>query len=328
MKKHKRLSRSEALGKIATAPVTKSDVAPVDTRTGLRRFTDEFNAEEKQRAEAPVRAAEAALSESLRALRQEQANSLLSGTSDEFLSRTTPITDDEVIVDGKPIEIPVVRQRIQNAFHAAVLKLEDEGVRFTDAGLKRLQDISLLAPYRSVNWMLAGNWQTLFTLADEVGLMTERECSRQVIPTVTQEQPTDLLAELELQPATDAGRRRAKELGDLHFFSVECREVFIGFLNHCAAHWDFYPTEHQMKIAVQWFTDNNRSMISDKTAWDEMKRNLISRAIFPRVSPTGKSLLNEDELLCEAIDNAAVPVGSFAARQDFARRTQALKDQQ
>jgi hypothetical protein len=81
-----------------------------------------------------------------------------------------------------------------------------------------------------------------------------------------------------------------------------------------------------MKSAVQWFTDNNISMATDRTGWDRMKQNLIKRGIFPRVSPTGKSLLTNDELVSERIEvSSFVGAGAYDAKRELAQEFQRLR---
>ncbi len=320
MRRNKRkLSRVEALARVSTAPVVKIN-APYERGTGLQKFTRQYEvqiaAEEQARkdaAERPIRAAEQQLTESLKALRAQHAAALLAGTSDDLLSRCTQITDDDVIENGAPISIEVVRVRITNALDTIVLKLEDEGIRITADGRQKLRGIARQERNRSINWMDASNWQALFIYADDLAILNDRDVTRtQVAPQpAVVEQPPDLLAEMEAQPDTHEGRKRARELGNQHLFSVEAKCVFDEWLASLSNNFDFVPTEAEQRAAIDLSIERNLSFLNRKH-YDDVRKAMVARGIFPE-----RCLTNSDRAAL-LVENS--PAQTYGEKQELKRK--------
>lgn len=315
-RRSKKLSRAEALAILSTAPVQR--VAAPQGRETLKSFTAQFDAEEKQRAEAPIKTAQTEHSRLLKQLIDGDLATLYSAES-KFLAATAPnIGNGDQFNNIPPEAIKATIRRVFSEFEGSIATTG----KLTASGKQKMQ--SLARANLNCDATQVAFWTQAFYLLRAAGELTTED----FVETPAQQpeaQPSDLLSALDAQPDTRDGARRAKELANEHFFSVECREVYDRFLAHCARVWDFYPTEQQARAMVQWFQDTNRSMIADKTAWDDMRRSLVSREIFPRVSPTGKSMLTDDELLAERIESSNFTgKDAFSARKEFAQESRRI----
>jgi len=313
MKRNRKLSRSEALGLVNAAPVTPVENGKYESPRA--RFNRE-EAEEAERQAAirmqPVRQAEQQLNTTMQELRAQHADDLLSGSSQAFLSYTTPITDDDVVENGKPIEISVVRERIRNAFDQVALKLEDEGIRFTKEGRQRLQSIAQIAQYRSVNWMLAKNWLALFQYADEVGLMTERECSRHA---ALQPVAAPVMTSLEeLNTETREGRAKASRLL-MESMQEEARLWFNAFADSISRNFSYALSDKEAKDVCDQMLLMNRSWTVARN-WDLSRRELVRKGLLP------ERLRYPNEILDDLIETG--DTRSFSGRKELQRQERLL----
>src|ERR1700730_8212405 len=96
MKKHRKISRTEALGMLASAATVPLKAQPVnssyDTR-GLKDFQRDWDAAEKEKVATPVKAAVTEQSRLLRQLIDVDSATLCSAPS-SFLTATTPQVGD------------------------------------------------------------------------------------------------------------------------------------------------------------------------------------------------------------------------------------------
>ena len=318
MKKHKRVSRSEALGKIATAPVTRLEAEPFRNETGLAKFTREEAEREAAEKVAQLAPMQELATEHSKALRELIDQDMLAGldTPSSFLEATTQGIGDGSQFNNIPPD--AIRATIRRALSEAEDKITDG--KLTESGRQKCWTIA--RANRNCDVTQSASWYQIFYLLRAAGELGVTD----FIPAAPeQEQPEDLLAELESQPDTEAGRKRAQQISLLHHYSVEVREVMMRFLEHCDTQFGFTPTESQLRAMVQWFTDANRSMLNDRHAWNDMRVALVKRCILPRVSPDGRSLLTPDELVSERVEvSSFVGDGAYAAKRELAQELSKL----
>ncbi len=318
-RKNKNLSRIEAL----VMPSTQ--VAQSAPRETLRSFTREYDAqqaaEQKAREDAalaPVRQAEAQLTESLRALRAQHAAALLAGTSDDLLSRCTQITDEDVIENGAPISIEVVRVRITNALDTIVLKLEDEGIRITDDGRTKLRRIAQQARYRSINWMDASNWQALFTYADDLNALNDRDVSRtRIAPQAVEAPVASESFDDVLNRESTFSRSGAKKIAQAAMASMQSEAAAAFELFRASIEREFHYVFSQSEIDALIAVMRNRNLtFCSLRDWSQARRACINFGSLPETLRTPSEILDD---LIEITPN------TYEGRQELKRQERLLK---
>ncbi len=319
-KKHNR-SSLEALLAVQTAPTVKY-TAPQGRET-LSSFTREYEAAEQRKKDAeeqarlaPVKAAEQQLTETLKALRREQAQALQTVES-YYLNTECPLIQDGDFTAQDSVE--AIRVRVRNAFDAARQTLEEtDGVRLEQGALERCQRVSKLN--LQVSWVTPKAWETLIRHMIELGAFSPHDVTHlraaQPVEQPVQETPVNTLDALDALPNSREGERAARELALRHYLSVEASEMFFKWLKHLYDDYNgFSPNEEQKKAAIQFFQTWNRSYLNYQS-WDECRRYLVAAHVFP------SHLLTPDEKLSIELEDADLTDRNV--RVEFARRSRLI----
>jgi hypothetical protein len=128
--------------------------------------------------------------------------------------------------------------------------------------------------------------------------------------------PLDALEEMDL--SSREGVRASQRVVSDAVFGVngEARNMYRDWLRHLDADYGFSPDEQQQKAAIKFFQDFNRSWL-DFNAYNECRRYLVAAKIFPDIR-------TNDERLAAAVESTDVPLDTYGARQEFARRSRLI----
>jgi hypothetical protein len=320
MKRKKKLTKTEALAKIATLPVQKVTVTQSRRESGLARFQREEAereaAEQKRQEEiyfAPVRQAEKQLNETLRKLRDKKSEMLMTVPSEELNTRCKRVTTQ---FKGKSSE--QCMSLIREAFSEFRAALEDSrGVRLETAAIQKLQAIS--SQNLDLDLSDVETWRQIYDYADELGIFNSHDVTHLQVtePEPVQEPvPVDALGTIDTLPATREGERQARELAQRHYLTTEASQMFVAWTRHLYNDYaGFIPDESQTRAAIQYFIDHNKSYLNHKS-WDECRRYLVAAHIFP------SHLLTPDEILASRIEHS--DMSARDARIDFARESRRI----
>jgi hypothetical protein len=278
-RKNKKLGRTAALAAILSAPVQRTEAAPYDSRTGLQKFTEQYEtdqAAEKDAQFVPARRLMAERSVALRSMIELDSAALYSAPS-SFLESTAPsIGSGDQWNNVSPDEIRATIRRVFSEFEDSIAA----SGKLTEAGRQKLQQLS--RANLCIDWTQSSAWSQAFYLLRAAG-----ELDEDFIETETpapSAQPTayvDVDDEIEkLDTSTRSGQQTARTLLAGQLFKGDAKQVFQEWVASLWNNFDFVPSEAEQKLAIEFCIQRNLSFL-DRRTYDTCRRVLISRGIFP-----------------------------------------------
>ena len=228
----------------------------------------------------------------LRQLRDQQISALFTTESEE-LNEQCPLIKDGDFTEQDSVES--IRLRIREAFDAARLILEDvDGVRLEPTALPKCQAVS--KKNLRVRWTVSQAWEILIRYMIDLGALTSHDITYlQVTAPVSQEQSSDPLAEMMNQPATREGERKARELGNVSYWTTEAADMYAKWAQSIYDAWSVTLTEKQKQAVIQYFLDTNKSFLRYES-WNEARRYLVKAGILQ------SHMVTEDEVFAGRIE--------------------------
>jgi len=300
-----RVSRSEALGRIATLkPVEVAQSAPRET---LKAFQHRYESEQEAQRTAPIRAAVQEYSATLRHLAEQDAPTLYV-TESAFLAATAP-----QFVDGQCDGIPMesIKASVRRAYSEAEDTIRREG-NLTEPGRQKLQNLSHCN--LSTDWLQASAWVQAYRLLRLVGELTDEDFVG-TPASQPQESPVDVDATIEaMNCELPENRKRAEVLLAGQLFGADGKAVFQEWVSSLSA-FDFSPSEADQRKAIDLFVERNWSFL-DRRCFDSCRKVMVARGIFPE-----RCLTNADraEIL---VENS--PAQTYTEKQELKRKLAAL----
>lgn len=318
-KKHRR-SALESMLHAATMPVTKIEVAPYDSRSGLAKFTAAEEAREQsesQRAEelatAPLRAIEAARVESMRVLREEHARYVFTAPSAELAARCAQIPEN---LEVQSVE--QFRSQIRDSFNTWRLSAENDGLTLSQSGLEKLRRAA--AANTSVDFRDPQSFCELYVLLENLGCFTDSDRTIQRPEPQPQERAQTersrrTLADLEsVNTDTRAGRAEASQIL-MEDMQLEVRTWYNAFADSLVRNFDHYLTNQETKAICNQMTLMNRSWTNAKN-WDLSRIELVKKGLLPQ------NLRYRNEILDDLIESG--DTRSYTGRRELQRQERLL----
>lgn len=312
MKRTKRkLGAWQALAVVNSMPVQKTKSEPYDGRTGLRKFTEEYEAEQREKQEVPLRAMK---NEHVRVLQQliEQDSPTLYSAPSTYLEVNAPSSGDASQFNG--IDPQEIRARIRKAFSTFEGQIVNEG-QLTASGKQKLQRLAVVNT--NIDWTSEAAWYQGFLLLYHAGELTDQGDSEspdfvvreQAEPEVS---PLEQMEQLDL--STRDGAAQARVLADQDYFGREGATMFAQWEAHILRDYNVTLNDTQKKAVIAWLMKWNKNPLHHE-CWNEARRALGKAGIIPL-------MLSQDEKLAESLES--VNLNDFAARRRYAAESRLI----
>ena len=313
MKKLKRkLSRSEALALVTVAPRVQVAQTPYDGRTGLQKFTEEFNRAEEETRTAPVRAAQTEHSRLLRELIDGDIPMLYSGES-QFLAATAPqIGNGDQFNNIPPDHIRATIRRVFSEFEDSIAS---EG-KITETGKRKLQSLARLN--LECDWTQIASWVQALALLRAANELSDADfvAVQSVAQPAQPESFDDVLAKSDT--FSREGRKQVAAAA-MKAMSLECNQMFDAFYNSIVRNFGYSLNDSEVNAVVEFMKRHNLNFLKPSD-WDRARVACVKAGLIER-----SDLLYPQEALSEAVEATGVPLDSYEARQDFIRRSRLIR---
>jgi hypothetical protein len=292
MKRKKRLDRNAVLLGIHTMPRTDFQSQPRET---LKSYQHKYEQDQQAARNAQLAAA------------------LFTEESAELAARCDQITDDQFAGFTTEEQVKVL---IRGAFDGFRLALEDQGIKLEQTALSKMEKVA--RQNLTLNVTSPSVWQQIYEYMVEVGALTDRDVTRTQVtqpePSAPQKDFDTVLAE----NSTESREGRAKiASAAMQSMQTEAADMFAQWSRLLYDTWGVILSESQKQAVAAWFVKWNKPYRRHES-WNECRRALVKAGVFD------SRMILPDEALAEAVENQTVPLDSWEARQDFARRARLL----
>lgn len=308
-RKHKKLSRTEALARLSTMPKVTLD-SPAQPRFGLTAFQHKFDAEQEAERTAPMRAAQTEQSRLLRQLIEQDIPTLYVAGS-TFLAATAPSAGDGSQWDG------ILPESIKATIRRAFSEFEDSIAatgKLTASGKQKLQ--SLARANLNCDATQGAFWAQAFYLLRAAGELSEVDFVETPTPQV---QPTESFDEV-LESNDSFSRQGRKNIADaaMRSMSIECKQMYDAFAASILRNFQHELTDDETKHAIEFMQRYNLNFMKPAD-WDRARVCLVRAGLMK------EGLIYPQEALSQAVEDTTVPLSNYEARRDFARRARMIQ---
>jgi hypothetical protein len=302
--KRKHLSRSEALGRVSSMPRTES--AQLPKPESMQAFKHRYESEQEEIRNAPLKAAQHQVSQSLRRLIEQDQPTLYVAPS-SFLAATAPQVADNQFAG---ISIEDCRASIRRAYSEFEDSIAADG-KLTASGKQKLQ--ALAKANLNCNSTQVAFWSQAFYLLLNLGELSELDFIETPQPQATQ--PTESFDSiLEILPDTHDGRKDARALCDADYFGREGAAMMSQWEAHIYRDYGVILTDNQKKEVVSWLVKWNKSPLVHES-WNAARRALGKAQVIPL-------MVTEDEALAERLEHSNL--NDYSARREFASESRRI----
>lgn len=309
-KKKKRLDRTAVLLGLQTMPRTNFQSQPRET---LKSFQHKYEEDEREAQEATLAPARVQVAEYSRALQELLQNDLVAGLDvpSSFLAATCEqVGNGAKFANRSPEEIRATIRRVYSEWEDTLT----EGT-LTASGKQKMQ--ACARANTECDPTVVSTWQQIFTLLRNSGTLVDQGDSenpdfivREEPEPVAQQSFDDVLA---TNSTESLAGRRAIETAAMQSMQNEAADMFAQWSRLLYDTWGVILSEEQKQAVAAWFLKWNKPYRRHES-WNECRRALVKSGVFQ------SNMILPDEALADAVENSTVPLDSWKARQDFARR--------
>jgi len=324
-RKHKKTAL-EALYSLNAVPRTEVQTGAPAQRFGLKQFTEAE--QELQRAAeqreyealmAPVRRAEAELTENYRKMTAQTAQALFTQPSEILAERcATSLMDESIIASLSNVDPASIRANIRGAFDA--FRLELEGVKIEDSGVSKLYQVT--QRNLNIDWRNPSSFRALYDYMTELGALdTDRDLTiTRTAEHAAPEQPTQSLDET--FNTVSGGTREGREIlrdAILRDHQNGAREMFDKWTESLQRDFSgYYPTESEIRAVTSVMQNNGVNFLLPRS-WHEGRLQAIRQGRF------NPQIKYPQEVADELVDSA--DTNSYSGRAELRRKLALVRAQ-
>jgi hypothetical protein len=303
-KKHKQ-QHSPTYSDVPLSPVPRLGDPTADEK--LREYRKRYDAAQKELAEAPIKKAEAELTQTIREL-DKHARCFWPQSIEAIIPRLYTEASQDFGLSGVP---DATEQNTPDDLKAAIASWFDRvlptmayGFVNENAAQKFGYYLSAAA-YHMKDVRSPAAITACFLRLVEIEAFKPGELSfdpskaprKQPAPA-----PKPTLADIEkLSAESTEGRRKVLAIVE-DLASSQAADMASQWLLSLKTNFNFVPNDDQIKQIVGWFQKNGKNWLSPRS-YDEARRWAVSAYIFP------ENLLTSDEALCKSLE--AIPLGTL-----------------
>jgi hypothetical protein len=316
MSKRKRLVSPWSLGSL---PVT-----PVENKSGWES-REQFYANEREKAERPIREQQEQITASLRQLQKlateywSQPVATLAKNLRSELSKDsgffTPVVRDQFTIEEAQAAFDIWCDTEMQKTTGYSFATFDGGSRCVLYGVSQAHHGSDMS--QPTSWAAAFARTLQLAIYQPGELSFDKSKAPKAVEAPAPQPKIEDIDNYSLE--STAGRKAALAVVE-ELASSEAAEMCRLWLDQLKRDYDFTPTDAQIKHVVAWFNRNNKNWLRHE-AYNECRRSLVSQFIFP------EHMLTRDERQSREMEGVNLGALGYDQRIRLMNRVQRLADQ-